>query len=32
MKQNWRKGNSVELCINGEEFFPRVFDAINQAK
>ena len=32
MNNNWRKGNSVELCINGEEFFPQVFAAIDQAK
>lgn len=28
----WRDGNSVELLINGEEYFPKVFDAIRQAK
>jgi cardiolipin synthase A/B len=32
MKQQWRDGNQVELLINGDEFFPRVFDAINAAK
>lgn len=32
MKQIWRDGNQVELLINGDEFFPRVFDAIKAAK
>jgi cardiolipin synthase len=32
MKYNWREGNSVELCINGEEFFPAVFDSFSKAK
>lgn len=32
MKNKWRKGNSLELCINGEEFFPSVIEAIGQAK
>lgn len=29
--QTWRDGNSVELLINGEDFFEHVFDAIRQA-
>ena len=32
MKQLWRDGNDVELLINGDAFFPRVFDAIKAAK
>ena len=28
----WRDGNSVELLINGEDFFARVFDAIRAAR
>lgn len=31
MKYNWREGNSVELCINGEEFFPHLFKTIDHA-
>lgn len=32
MKQRWISGNSVELLENGEEFFPRVFEAIAAAR
>lgn len=32
MKDTWRDGNSVELLINGEEFYPRVFDRIRAAR
>ena len=32
MKDNWREGNDVKLLINGEEFFPRVFECIRNAK
>jgi cardiolipin synthase len=32
MKWNWRDGNAVNLLINGEEFFPRVFECIRAAK
>src|SRR5690606_40800915 len=34
MKQNhtWRDGNSIELLINGEEFYPRVFECIRNAR
>lgn len=32
MKQVWRDGNQVELLINGDEFFPRVFNAMKAAK
>lgn len=32
MKRPWVDGNSVELLINGEAFYPRVFDAIGQAR
>ncbi|MGV8836946.1 cardiolipin synthase ClsB [Cellvibrio sp.] len=32
MKDNWRDGNDVKLLINGEEFFPSVFECIRNAK
>ena len=32
MSEVWREGNSVELLINGEEFYPRVFECIRQAR
>lgn len=32
MTYKWRDGNTVELLINGDEFFPRVFDCIRAAK
>lgn len=32
MKPIWREGNAVELLINGEEFFPRVFEQIRKAR
>jgi len=32
MKSYWRNGNSVELLINGEQFFPQVFNSIRAAK
>jgi len=32
MRFDWREGNRVRLLENGEEFFPRVFEAIAQAK
>ncbi len=32
MKNNWRDGNNVELLINGEDFYPRVFECIENAK
>ena len=32
MSFTWRDGNAVELLINGEEFFPRVFDGIRSAR
>ncbi|HVR50560.1 MAG TPA: cardiolipin synthase ClsB, partial [Pseudorhodoferax sp.] len=28
----WTSGNELELLENGEQFFPRVFDAIAQAR
>ncbi|CAM4108358.1 cardiolipin synthase ClsB [Bordetella tumulicola] len=31
MTSTWRQGNTVRLLENGEEFFPRVFDAIRAA-
>lgn len=32
MKGGWVEGNRAELVENGEEFFPRVFDAIRRAR
>ncbi|PYC44610.1 cardiolipin synthase ClsB [Pseudomonas soli] len=32
MKQAWSDGNHVELLINGEQYYPRVFEAIAQAR
>lgn len=32
MKNNWRDDNKVDLLINGEEFYPRVFECIENAK
>lgn len=32
MKPDWRDGNRVRLLENGEEFFPRVFEALDQAR
>ncbi|MBA1247472.1 cardiolipin synthase ClsB [Pseudomonas luteola] len=32
MNPQWRDGNRIELLENGEEYFPRVFEAISQAK
>lgn len=32
MKDNWRNGNDVKLLVNGEDFFPRVFDCIRNAE
>jgi cardiolipin synthase len=32
MTDHWRDGNSIELLINGEQFFPRVFNSIRAAK
>jgi len=32
MKTLWRKGNTIRLLENGEEYFPAVIDAISQAK
>ena len=29
---SWRDDNSVHLLVNGEEYFPRLFDCIRQAK
>lgn len=30
--ERWREGNSLRLLENGEEFFPRVFEAIRAAR
>ncbi|WP_435929605.1 cardiolipin synthase ClsB [Dryocola sp. BD613] len=32
MKNNWRDGNRIELLENGDEFFPAVFEAIDNAR
>lgn len=32
MKHKWHEGNSVDLLINGEEFYKRVFDCVREAK
>ncbi|WP_459205685.1 cardiolipin synthase ClsB [Pseudomonas sp. MLB6B] len=32
MKRPWAQGNKVDLLINGEQFYPRVFEAIAQAR
>ncbi|MDZ3992453.1 cardiolipin synthase ClsB [Pseudomonas sp. Teo4] len=32
MNQAWSDGNHVELLINGEQYYPRVFEAMAQAR
>lgn len=32
MNENWHDGNDVKLLINGEEFFPAVFESIRAAR
>jgi cardiolipin synthase len=32
VKTPWTDGNSVQLLINGEEYYPRVFEAMAQAR
>lgn len=32
MKEKWQDGNDIKLLINGEEFFPQVFNSIRAAK
>nr|WP_202443206.1 cardiolipin synthase ClsB [Dickeya dianthicola] len=32
VKTEWRDGNQIELLVNGDEFYPSVFDAIRQAR
>ncbi|MHC6225638.1 cardiolipin synthase ClsB [Pseudomonas sp. X10] len=32
MNSPWVAGNSVQLLINGEDYYPRVFEAIGQAR
>lgn len=32
MKDHWYDGNEIELLINGEEFFPAVFESIRAAR
>lgn len=31
MRFNWQEGNDVQLLVNGEEFFPEVYDCIRAA-
>lgn len=31
MKYGWREGNQIQLLENGDQFYPAVFDAIEQA-
>jgi len=32
MNSRWYEGNTVQLLINGEDYFPRVFECIRQAR
>lgn len=32
MKCSWREGNRIQLLENGDEYYPAVFEAIDQAK
>lgn len=32
MNYNWREGNQVQLLINGEQYYPRVFECIRAAR
>ncbi|WP_369991846.1 cardiolipin synthase ClsB [Pseudomonas xanthosomatis] len=32
MKPDWQGGNQVQLLINGEQYYPRVFEAMAQAR
>ncbi|MDH4567570.1 cardiolipin synthase ClsB [Pseudomonas sp. BN414] len=32
MNGQWRDGNHIELLVNGEEYYPRVFECIRAAK
>ncbi|AEF22766.1 MULTISPECIES: cardiolipin synthase ClsB [Pseudomonas] len=32
MKYEWRDGNQIDLLINGEDFFPAVFESIRNAR
>jgi cardiolipin synthase A/B len=32
MSYEWREGNQIRLLINGEDYFPRVFDCIRAAR
>ncbi|MDD0843555.1 cardiolipin synthase ClsB [Pseudomonas sp. Gutcm_11s] len=32
MSYQWREGNEVDLLINGEDYYPRVFECIRQAR
>ncbi len=32
MKFGWREGNQIQLLENGDQYYPAVFDAIEQAQ
>ena len=32
LKLEWTRGNRVELLVNGDTYFPAVFDAIDAAE
>lgn len=32
MKTTWRNGNNIELLVNGDEFYPSVFEGITHAR
>ena len=32
MNERWHAGNRIELLVNGEAFYPRVFEAIARAR
>ncbi len=32
MKCSWQEGNRITLLVNGDEYYPAVFDAIDHAK
>ncbi|QIZ51563.1 cardiolipin synthase ClsB [Dickeya zeae] len=32
MRTEWRDGNHIELLVNGDEYYPSVFEAIRQAR
>ena len=32
MKCSWQEGNRISLLVNGDEYYPAVFKAIDNAK